>query len=124
MNHERFQALYKMLSQKPRGAEAQRFTQSYEYVEYCEHLHTCRSCSDWYMAQRVQQQDIDPAQYPCVHLAYYGMLDCEIHTDPRDCPDVLVIRDERRQTFGLPVRDGGSSVVKIRFCPWCGIEIA
>jgi hypothetical protein len=55
MNHERFQALYNMLSQKPRGAEAQSFMQSVEYVEYCEHLHTCRSCSDWYMAQQVQQ---------------------------------------------------------------------
>jgi hypothetical protein len=25
--------------------------------------------------------------------------------------------------FGIPVRDGGSSYIKIDFCPWCGTKI-
>jgi hypothetical protein len=47
---------------------------------------------------------------------------CDEHPDRFDCPDCLVSRflDGR---YGLIIHDGGSSVVIIRFCPWCGTEL-
>jgi len=39
--------------------------------------------------------------------------------DPLLCPDRLVVRREDR-TYGLPIHDGGSSSITIRFRPWCG----
>lgn len=43
---------------------------------------------------------------------------CELHPDRADCPDALVAFV--RGGYGLMVHDGGSSVIKIAFCPWCG----
>ncbi|MEV0560218.1 hypothetical protein [Dactylosporangium sp. NPDC050588] len=37
-----------------------------------------------------------------------------------DDPDVVVVHDARFDEYGLPVRDGGTSMVVIGYCPWCG----
>lgn len=26
-------------------------------------------------------------------------------------------------TYGIPIHDGGSSIIEIKFCPWCGNKI-
>ena len=49
-------------------------------------------------------------------------LRCPDHADPADCPDSLVSRWPHGQ-YGLRVHDGGSSVVGIGFCPWCGATL-
>ena len=45
---------------------------------------------------------------------------CEQHACPHDCPDVLVVYKPIFDEFGMPIRDGGSSSMNIRYCPWCG----
>jgi hypothetical protein len=40
--------------------------------------------------------------------------------DGEDDPDVVVVYDPRFDEYGLPVRDGGASMVVIGYCPWCG----
>jgi hypothetical protein len=47
---------------------------------------------------------------------------CDIHDDPFDCPDALVVRTQAG--YGLPIHDGGSSYVEIHYCPWCGASLA
>ncbi len=47
-------------------------------------------------------------------------LDCSTHSDPYECPDVLVTYDEKFDEHGLIIHDGGSSHLLISFCPWCG----
>ena len=46
---------------------------------------------------------------------------CDQHADPADCPDSLI--GEVRGGYGLRVHDGGSSVVEIAHCPWCGAKL-
>jgi hypothetical protein len=48
---------------------------------------------------------------------------CEVHVDPADCPDVLVSYEERFDSYGLWIHDGGASVVAIAHCPWCGTAL-
>ncbi|WP_216599869.1 hypothetical protein [Sphingomonas sp. AP4-R1] len=43
---------------------------------------------------------------------------CAIHADRADCPDALIT--ELNGGYGLMIHDGGSSVIDIAFCPWCG----
>lgn len=45
---------------------------------------------------------------------------CSQHPDPFECPDHLVIFAPRFREYGLIVHDGGTGVIPIRFCPWCG----
>lgn len=40
--------------------------------------------------------------------------------DGEDDPDVVVVYDAKFDEYGLPVRDGGTSMVVIGYCPWCG----
>ena len=45
---------------------------------------------------------------------------CEQHPDPSDCPDHLVSYSAKFDEYGLVIHDGGSAVICITFCPWCG----
>ena len=48
---------------------------------------------------------------------------CDQHEDRFHCPDALVNYSEKFNEYGLIVHDGGSSVIGINFCPWCGTEL-
>ena len=38
-------------------------------------------------------------------------------------PDALVAYIAKFDEYGINVHDGGSSMVQIEFCPWCGIKL-
>jgi hypothetical protein len=46
---------------------------------------------------------------------------CDQHLDRNDCPDSLI--GMVRGGYGIIVHDGGSSVVEVQFCPWCGKKL-
>jgi hypothetical protein len=43
--------------------------------------------------------------------------------EPWDDPDVVVVYLPTFDEYGLPVRDGGTSMTVIGFCPWCGARL-
>jgi hypothetical protein len=85
----------------------------------------CRECYDWGFAWEAEKAGVDIADFPCVHVAYYNeVLRRRSRRDmhPFNDPDVLIWRFDNGD-FGLPVRDGGPSMVVIKHCPWCGTEL-
>ncbi len=48
---------------------------------------------------------------------------CPQHADPSACPDALVAYWPKFDEYGLRIHDGGSSIVLISFCPWCGTRL-
>ncbi|WP_432829202.1 DUF6980 family protein [Dactylosporangium sp. CA-092794] len=50
-------------------------------------------------------------------------VDDDEEEDPWDDPDVVVVYLPKFDEYGLPVRDGGASVIVIGFCPWCGARL-
>ena len=56
-------------------------------------------------------------------MTYWANYVCNLHPDPYECPDNLVTHNESNGTYGLIVHDGGSSYIKIEFCPWCGTAL-
>lgn len=96
---------------------------AFDDADWHQHLDECRACSDWYLARLVEEPGHDPSRYPCVHIAYYSVGVCTEHTDPFECPDIMIVANLDRPRFGLPIRDGGSAFIEIRHCPWCGIEL-
>lgn len=121
-----FKQVYKAFNSFPLEPEV---GQSQAYQKYVEHMHNCAACSDWYMAQVVRSRGYDPETFACVHVAYHGTLDCKVHDDPFDCPDVLILYNQADHTYALPVRDFGpggicgGSFVLIAYCPWCGVAL-
>jgi hypothetical protein len=49
-------------------------------------------------------------------------MSCQDHPNLEDCPDSL-IAGLRSRKFGIRIHDGGSSVILIKFCPWCGTRL-
>ena len=45
---------------------------------------------------------------------------CDEHPDRHECPDCLIHYSSPAGAYGLIVHDGGHSVVRIHYCPWCG----
>ncbi|MEO5645497.1 MAG: hypothetical protein ABIQ40_01565 [Bacteroidia bacterium] len=45
---------------------------------------------------------------------------CEIKYDDAD----VVMNRWQNGRFGIPIHDGGTSMVVINFCPWCGIKLS
>ena len=88
-----------------------------------EHFHHCQECSDWDMYQEVKRRGFDPDGYPCVHIANQLTWLFEKHTDPKDCPDVLITQNKHFDEYEIANRHGDSSVTTIQYCPWCGVKL-
>ncbi len=94
-----------------------------EDEDYTGHLNDCRSCGDFFMAEAVRERGHQPESFPCVHIAYYSTFTCDESNDPWECADAVLVRGESDAHYGIPVRDGGSSYIEVRYCPWCGKQI-
>lgn len=57
----------------------------------------------------------------CGRMEYDLSQRCEQHADRNDCPDALI--STVQGGYGIIVHDGGNSVIKIAFCPWCGSKL-
>lgn len=58
------------------------------------------------------------SKFCCESMRYYLNQNCDKHS-VWECPDAIIIRIANGD-FGLPIKDGGQSYIKIKFCPWCG----
>lgn len=45
---------------------------------------------------------------------------CEMMAENIASEDGIICYWEKFREYGIPVRDGGSSMIRIRYCPWCG----
>jgi hypothetical protein len=61
--------------------------------------------------------------YCCQMMASNVESECDQHPDRFDCPDALVHYTAKWDSFGLIVHDGGRSVIRMQFCPWCGAKL-
>ena len=48
---------------------------------------------------------------------------CAEHPDPFECGDYLIAYNEITDEYGLPIKDGGGSVLLIKHCPFCGTAL-
>jgi hypothetical protein len=62
-------------------------------------------------------------EHCCKRMADAVNYRCDQHPDPFDCPDHIVYFSHIREGYGLIVHDGGSSVLEIAYCPWCGAKL-
>lgn len=48
---------------------------------------------------------------------------CEQHSNKYECPDALISYIEKYDEYVLIIHDGGSSLLTITYCPWCGHKL-
>lgn len=61
-------------------------------------------------------------QFCCIKMGEAVLLDCDLHDDSAECPDVL-IKQRVSGEYGIWVHDGSGSWIGIEYCPWCGVEL-
>jgi len=118
-------ATYRRLSSKYEKSPLTReICETPEHEEHTEHFHECSACCDWTLARRVERRGAKVEDYPCVHIACHvtGKLDSPL-SDPFDDPDIVIWYFETSGQYGIPIRDGGSSIITIHYCPWCGVPL-
>ena len=119
MNCEEYRKKYPEFTKWPLASE---ICESDEFEPWQNHGLYCESCIHWDLQQRVIQRGYKISDFPCVHIAYRSTMTCEDHQDPWECPDMTIVKIE--DNYGIPVRDGGASYIKIDHCPWCGIQLS
>lgn len=60
-------------------------------------------------------------EYCCYQMREQLTTHCGDHPRKSGCPDTLVI--ETQSGIAIPIKDGGSSYMRISFCPWCGSSL-
>lgn len=59
----------------------------------------------------------------CESMKYHLDFKYDIHKDRFDCPDTIIYSSKKYKELGIIIHDGGSSCIKIKYCPWCGIKL-
>ncbi|MEV6103217.1 hypothetical protein AB0M28_00690 [Streptomyces sp. NPDC051940] len=63
---------------------------------------------------------MDVHDHCCESMARRLEWSCTLHDDAFACPDALISFSSRYQEYGIIVHDGGTAVIGIGYCPWCG----
>jgi hypothetical protein len=62
------------------------------------------------------------SQTPCCEMMANQLAwKCDQHSSVFECPDALI--SKHKNEYGLIIHDGGSSSIKIEYCPWCGKKL-
>ena len=117
MDLETFKILHKKFST---GSLSRESGQTLEFDEYLNAIHDSTECGNWYLSQNLKKKKFDFSVYCCLTMATHvaegiGKRGKIIYDDVD-----VIMRKWKDGTFGIPIHDGGSSVIKINYCPWCG----
>ena len=58
----------------------------------------------------------------CESMKYHLEYKCDIHKNAFDCPDKIIHKSKKNE-YCIIIHDGGSSYIKITFCPFCGNKL-
>jgi hypothetical protein len=124
MKLSEFKSLYKKYSGKLSAAE----WQTPEYDEYIHALNDSKECKDWYLLQEIKKVGINPKRHCCLQIAYRMIEDkkekLQLKTDHEYINyDSVITYCKSQKSFGIPIHDGGSSFIRIKYCPWCAKKL-
>ena len=116
MNLEKFKILHKTFLNH---LDKKEIMKSNEYDLYMELLHENKDYFEWTLKDNLLKAKFNFSQFCCMTMAsrIFESLDAhgEIETKNKD----VVMRKWKNGTYGIPIHDGGSSIIKINYCPWC-----
>lgn len=120
MTIDEFKILHSKFSKFPLPIEV---WQSEEYKKYQEALYENQDFQDWILIQKFEHAGFNYTKFCCLEMSdkifeskddkgniKYGNVD-------------VIINQWKDGTFGIPIHDGGSSIIEINFCPWCGTNL-
>ena len=120
MKFEEFKVLHTKFRNPDLPAE---IWQSEEYSNYIDAMHNSKEFQDWVLIEKFKTENFDYSKFCCLNMAdrIFESFDCngEFKLDDVD----VVMRKWEDCTYGIPIHDGGNSIVEIHYCPWCGSKL-
>lgn len=65
----------------------------------------------------------DMNKHCCDDMCRNINFNCENHSNPFKCSDILIYYNEKWNEYGLIIHDSGTSYITINYCPWCGKKL-
>ncbi|MFD2248649.1 DUF6980 family protein [Pontibacter ruber] len=120
MELERFKELHARFFGKKLPEEV---LASEEYEAYEEAIHEDEAFYNWATAEKLKAKGFDYESYCCMMMAdkVYESLD-EDGEIRYDDPEVVINKWDAG-LYGIPVHNGGATMVVINYCPWCGTKL-
>lgn len=120
MDLKKFKSLDKIFTKFPLTKEQ---TDSPDYKKYISALLNDKKCIDWNLTTRIKHAGLNPKNYCCLDMAFHLIEDKNSKSSRQINYDSVITKTHRKKEFGLPIHDGGTSFIKINYCPWCGHKL-
>ncbi|GAA4426681.1 hypothetical protein GCM10023188_09060 [Pontibacter saemangeumensis] len=120
MELEKFKKLHQYFSQMPFPREA-RLSEEYEaYIDAFEN----EECYNWATAEKLKSKGFDYEKYCCMMMADNVCSSLDENGKIKYGDIDVVINKWDDGLYGIPIHDGGSSMIVINYCPWCGSKLS
>lgn len=121
MTYKRFKEIFRELEAHPIFNNLSEL----ELEEYYKLEDTNVEYNNWVLRQKIKSSGIRPPVKCCLEMQYHLIEFYKEKQELIDNPDYvnydsIIMFDKTSNLFGIPIHDGGSSYIKINFCPWCG----
>lgn len=90
-----------------------------EHEEYINAFHDDKKCQEWNLKSQIKKAGLNYKKYCCLEMAYYLIEDKEGKINY----DSVITHRAKQKGFGIPIHDGGTSYIKINYCPWCSKKL-
>ncbi|NIK93271.1 hypothetical protein GZ212_14005 [Mangrovimonas sp. CR14] len=90
------------------------------YIRYIEEINDNIEFQEWTLEEKFRKNKFDSESICCLKMAdqIFESLDKKGNIKYGDVD--VVINKRTDGTYGIPIHDGGTSIIEINFCPWCG----
>lgn len=114
---------FKILHAKFTNPETEVFYGNTEYEDYIDAIHSNKDFENWTLIDKLNQASFEYEKYCCLKMSDNIFESFDKNGDINyDNPDVI-INEWTSGTIGIPIHDGGTSMIEINFCPWCGSKL-
>ncbi|NNK27790.1 MAG: hypothetical protein HKP06_06065 [Flavobacteriaceae bacterium] len=120
MTLDQFKILHKKYSVLPLAKEV---WDTPEYEVYINALHENKSFQEWTLKEKFSQSEFDYSEFCCLIMADKIWESIDKNGEIKHGNVDVIMRKWNDGTYGIPIHDGGSSIIEIEFCPWCGTEL-
>ncbi len=93
---------------------------SNDFSSYAEAIQQNKEFHEWAVKTDLDKAGFNYSEYCCLMMANQVYLSYNENGDLENANSDVIINKWKDGTFGIPIHDGGPSIVKINFCPWCG----
>lgn len=120
MDFNKFKILYDRFSKFPLSKGD---SDSQEYNDYIDAMSDSQECSDWYLKNELDKKHFDYSKFCCLSLAKH-ISDGFDKKEEQVYKNVdVILRKWDNGSIGIPIHDGGTSMIIINYCPFCGTKI-